>query len=562
MWGFGRGNGTQRDRNPEVLLLESFNDRRLLFAKAVSFLMLCLPAAVFAVCVPPPDLQARLQKRANAENYGALGNWYADHRDFACAAQAFASASAIEPNSESFAYLWGLSLSSAGKDSAALAPLRRAETIDGSDVRPHLALGSALDHLGRIGEAEAQWRSALAIDADSSAALDALSNDLLEQKDYASAIALLDHPARSGARSPLQDLNLGIAFAGTARLEDANRVLREGLNTAPDSLPIANELAIVLLLMGNDHEAYSVFELALQKHPDDQRTEVLYLRTLVTSHGEKATQFAQQLLVKYPGNWEVLYLNGVLRSRDADFGAARSLFERSIALHPRYAPAHSALGNTLAHLNDRQAARRELERGIALGDESPDNEYALAQILRGLGDGAAAANHLQTYQRLKNDQSGKAQAAGKAESGDQLLAAGKAAEAAAQYRDALTSDPDEAVLHYKLSRALDKMNQTGDETAELERAIALDSKLVEAQNQLGYLAAREGDEDRAERFFRAAVVASPSYAVAWVNLAATLASESKWQQAADAVNHALVIDPENNQARQLRQAIASAHPVQ
>src|SRR6202021_201798 len=105
---------------------------------------------------------------------------------------------------------------------------------------------------------------------------------LVDQKDYSAVIALLDRPARSGIRSSLQDLNLGIAFAGSARLEDANRVLREGLNTTPDSLPIANELAIVLLLLGNDHEAYSVFDLALQKHPNDQRTQVLYLRTLVT----------------------------------------------------------------------------------------------------------------------------------------------------------------------------------------------------------------------------------------------------------------------------------------
>jgi len=525
---------------------------------AIPFLMLCLSSAASAVCVPPPELRALLQEKPSAENYAALGKWYADHKQFACAADAFSSAAAIEPGSESFACLWGLSLSSAGNDSSALAPLRNAEKLDTTDLRPHLALGAALDRLGQIDEAEAEWRAALAIDADSTAALDALSQDLLRQKDFSSVIALLDQPSRSAARSPLQDLNLGIAFAGTARLEDANRVLREGLNTAPDSLPIANELAIVLLLLGNDHEAYAVFELALQRHPNDEPTAVLYLRTLVTSHGEKAAEYAQQWLAKYPRNAEVLYLNGVLRSRDGDFAAARALLEKSIALDPRDAAAHSALGNALAQLHDKPGAARELESGLALGDESPDNEYALAQVLRSLGQPEAAARHLQTYQRLKNDQSGKAQAAGKAESGDQFLAAGKAAEAAAQYRDALISDPNEAVLHYKLSRALDKLNQTSDENSELERAIALDPKLAEAQNQLGYLAARNGDPNRAEKFFRAAIAASPSYTVAWVNLAATLADESKWQEADDAINHALVIDPDNSQARQLRQVIASA----
>jgi Flp pilus assembly protein TadD len=521
-------------------------------------LMLSLPTALPASCTPPATLEAQLKARANAENYAALGNWYADHSQFECAAAAFSSAAGIEPTSASLEYLWGLSLSSAGNPTAALGPLRRAEKLDTTDLRPHLALGAALDRLRRPTEAEAEWRAALAIDANASAALDALSQDLVDRKEYPSVIALLDQPSRAGARSALQDLNLGIAFASTARLDEANRVLREGLNTAPDSLPIANELAIVLLLMGNDHEGYSVFELALQKHPNDQPTEVLYLRTLVRGHGEKATELARELLVKYPRNWEVLYLNGVLRARDADFAGARSLLEKSIALNPRSAPTHSALGNALADLGDKQAARRELERGIALGDESPDNEYALALILRDLGDSQAALSHLKICQRLRNDQSGKSQAAGKAETGDHLLAAGKAGAAAAQYRAALTADPDEPLLHYKLSRALDRLGETGEETAELERAIALDPKLVEAQNQLGYLAARSGDDARAENFFRAATSVSPSYVVAWVNLAATLATEQKWQQAGDAIDHALVIDPDNAQARQLRQAIASA----
>jgi Tfp pilus assembly protein PilF len=72
---------------------------------------------------------------------------------------------------------------------------------------------------------------------------------------------------------------------------------------------------------------------------------------------------------------------------------------------------------------------------------------------------------------------------------------------------------------------------------------------------MGYLAARGGDPARAEAFFRAAVQASPSYVVAWINLAATLASEEKWTEAKQAVDRALTIDPDNAAARQLNQAV-------
>jgi hypothetical protein len=47
---------------------------------------------------------------------------------------------------------------------------------------------------------------------------------------------------------------------------------------------------------------------------------------------------------------------------------------------------------------------------------------------------------------------------------------------------------------------------------------------------------------------------------AWINLAATLASEAKWQDASEAVKHALAIDPSNAEARQLEQAIREAQP--
>jgi Tfp pilus assembly protein PilF len=87
----------------------------------------------------------------------------------------------------------------------------------------------------------------------------------------------------------------------------------------------------------------------------------------------------------------------------------------------------------------------------------------------------------------------------------------------------------------------------------------LNPNLAEAQNQLGYLRVRDGDPEQAEGFFRAAVRASPSYVAAWINLAATLASESKWQDAKEAVKQALAVDPNSTQARQLSQALADPH---
>ena len=518
------------------------------------------PPLVFAACTPPDTLSARLKTSPSSESYADAGNWYAGQKQFECAAAAFASAFQLKPSSASLAYLWGLSLYSAGQDEPAVKPLNLAKQLDPSDIRPHLVLAAVLDRLKEVAAAEAEWRAALAIDPDSAPALDGLSQDLVGQKDYAGVIALLDKPGTTRARTSTQSLNLGMAYVGTAQLDSAIAVLRGGLNSDPGSLPIADELSMVLMLQGREDEAFAVFKLALDKHPGDQVTQLLYLRAMVSSHAGEAVEYAHKLLAAYPNQWEVLYLNAILESQEGDFRAARSHLERSIEINPGYSQSQAELGSILARLDDLPGAKQHLEKAIALGDADPEVQYDLAKVLQRLGDTAAAQEKLQIYQQLKRSQADRVQAAGKAEEGDQAMSAGNAAQAASLYREALASDPDEPLLFYKLSRALDKIKDIDGEKTALRQAIRLNPDLAEAQNQMGYLAAHEGDSALAEGYFRAAVHASPSYAAAWINLAATLASDGKWKEAKEALGHALEIDPDNADARGLSRALASANP--
>jgi tetratricopeptide (TPR) repeat protein len=513
-----------------------------------------------AACTAPPALLNGLKGKPTAEAQESLGDWFAGQKQFDCAAAAFASAFQIKPNSASLAYLWGLSLYSAGHDEQAIAPLKQAKQLDLSDIRPDLALAAALDRMKKTADAEAEWRAALAIDPDSAPALDSLSQDLINQEDHIAVIALLDRQGTSRARTPLQCLNLGVAYARTAQLDAADKVLREGLDNDPGSLPIADELSLVLMLRGRDEEASAVLDLALERHPDDQATQLLYLHFMVSSNNVKATDLAHKLLAAYPNHWEVLYLNAILESHEANFTAARNHLERSIGLKPDYYQSHAELGGILARLGELPGAKQHLEKAIALGDPDPEVQYQLAMVFKRLGDATAAQERVRIYQQLKQARSDKVQAAGKAEEGDQAMAAGSPVQAASLYREALDSDPDEPLLCYKLSKVLDKMKDIAGEKTALLKAIQLNPSLAEAQNQMGYLAAREGDLAQAEGYFHAAVHASPSYVVAWINLAATLASEAKWQNAKEVLSHALEIDPDNAEARRLSKELA-ANPV-
>ena len=79
-----------------------------------------------------------------------------------------------------------------------------------------------------------------------------------------------------------------------------------------------------------------------------------------------------------------------------------------------------------------------------------------------------------------------------------------------------------------------------------------------AHNQLGYLDSRDGDPSAAEEHFRQAVRTAPTFTDAWVNLAATLAMQSKFAEAESAVASALQLDPKNAQALQLKQELAAS----
>jgi tetratricopeptide (TPR) repeat protein len=551
---------------PAIKWLAATGGKRLfsLLSQACAAILLgpVCSAAAFASCTAPPKMRADLQANPSAEKYASLGTWFGSQKQFACAADAFASAAKMQPESASYLYLRGLSLYSAGLLAEAEVPLRAAARINPSDVRPHLALASTLDKQRQNSAAETEWRAALAIDPESETALDALSQDLIDNKDYVGVMTLLGSPAQIRVRSPLQSLNLGIAYASSAMLNEASKVLREGLNTAPDSLPLARELALVLKVLSRDDEAYAALDLALKRHPGDLDTQVLYCRMLVSGHSENAPQLVRRVLLAHPDNWETLYLSSVLETQDGDFKQARVHLERSVALNPNDPKSQMALGNVLAKFQDLQGAREHFEKAIALAVPDPEVHYDLAKVLQSMGDREQAQEHLRIYQQLKKAQADRTEAAGKAEVGDEAMAAGDPVKAAALYRAALATNPNEPLLSYKLARALDKSNDLVNEKVALQRAIQLNPNLSEAQNQMGYLAARGGDAGAAETYFRAAIQASPSYVSAWINLAATLASETKWPDALDAVDRALAIDPSNAEARQLQQAIQATETKQ
>ncbi len=509
-------------------------------------------------CNAPASMKATLAGPSAAEKFAKLGEWFGSQKKFKCAAESFDSAVKLQPDSASLTYMWGLSLYSAGQIDESISPLRQAARLDPRDLRPHLVLGAALDQIKQTADSEREWRAALAIDPGSATALDGLSHDLLIDKEYRALIALLGQSSHSEQRTEEQNLDLGVAYAKTLQLDEAAKVLREGLDAAPNSAPLAKELALVFMLLDRPEEADKVLAAALAAHPADLDLRILDLRMLVSTKPGEASKLGHQLLQAAPQNWEVLYLNAQLEMRTGELQAARTHLEKSVSLNPDYFQSQEALGNVLSELNDFSAARRRLEKAIELGDSEPAVQYELAKVLQSLGLTDQAQEKLRVYQAARKAEADRTLAVGEIEAGDRAMASGDASQAVSLYQQALAHDPEEALVEYKLAKAYEKVNDPTGEEAALQRAIALNPNLAEAQNQMGYLEVKSGDSAQAEKYFRAAVQASPSYLKAWVNLAATLAGESKWEEAKQALARVFELDPTNANAHQLDKAISVA----
>jgi tetratricopeptide (TPR) repeat protein len=512
-------------------------------------------AASSSGCVPPKALQTRLQAQPNADTYAEVGFWYGDHQQYECAIESYRAALKRKPRSAQFLYLLGLNLLRKGDFSEAIEPLQQSIEISPEVIKPHLLLAAALEDLHRPADARREWMAALKIDPHSDVALDGASKNLLATREFDSVIALLA-PQPKG-----EDLilDLASAYEGSGTPGEAGEVLKKGLEGTPSSRPLTRALITNLALQQHYQEAAQLAKKLVEQAPRDLDVQVLYLHVLVLNDDETQAQpLAHKLLSTAPRNFGVLYLNGVLANRSGDYTKGRTFLEDAVALNPDDYNGRYNLGIALANLSDPKGAREQFEKALTLGAFEPGVHFEYAKVLRTLGETDLAAEQLKLYQQEQKAKAGRTLAAVKMGQADKELASGDAKKAVELYRDAVAAMPENALISYKLSIALDRVGDTAAEREALQKAVQIDPGMAIAHRQLGYLCFSSGDFAAAEEQFRAAVQAAPGYADAWISLAATLATESRQSEAQQAVQRALEIDPQNANALELQKELAKA----
>lgn len=520
---------------------------------------LVAPAFLFATdCAGPPALQSEVHSKPTAQGFSRLGQWFDARHKFNCAAESYRSALKLNPNSARTLELLATSLSSLGDLQAAAESLRHSIDLSPSVVSSRVKRARILEQLKRSDEAKSEWQAALKLAPASVDALDGMSRYLIAEGDYGGAIALL-RPAPATATSEILTLDLAQAYGKSGMLEDAETILKKMAASHPSSYPLTYALVTVLASKRYYSEAAAVTERFAAAYPQNFDAQRLHLRVLITAQDTiHASPVAHRLLQSHPNDDYVLFANGWLELKSGHFSEAKNYLQQSVALNPDSSAAHFDLGLALAKLNESQEAKQEFEKVIAIGDPPPEAHFELAKILKTLGETEESERHMALFREAKDTESQQSLKNAVIKKAEQELTAGNSQNAVKLYREALAFNPNDALLNYKLSVALNGTGDTAGERAALEKAIQIDPDMAIAHNQLGYLDSRDGDPSAAEEHFRHAVRAAPAFTDAWVNLAATLAMQSRFAEAESAVASALQLEPKNAQALQLKQELAAS----
>lgn len=503
-------------------------------------------------CTAPEALEAKLRAHPDAQVNIQLGIWFGEHHQYPCAIKSFQAALKFEPDSPRVLYLIGLSYYVSGNAAEAVLPLRDSIRLESKNLDSRLILAAALSQLARYGEAQPQWEAALQIDPTSKVAMDGLSKCLIAEGEYGSVISLLS----STPRNEPMTLDLALAYAKEGNFAEASTVLKQALTADPSSQPLNNAVITVYVNQNRYQDAVKLAEKMYRAHPGNLDVQATYLEVLILNDEfAKAAPLGQKLLTAAPHKFESLYLNGVLRREAGDYAGARPLLEKAVELNPKHYNVRYNLGVVLSKLQDYAGARKQLEEAIQLGGSEPQIRFELATVSRNLGETQEAQEQLKVYQQELKERADRTLAAGKAAEAEQEFSKGNAQKAVELSREAVAARPRDALLNYKLALALDKMGDTTEERAALNKATEIDPDLAAAQHQLGYLASQQGDLSAAENYFRLALRAAPGYTQAWISLAAALAMQFRFSEAQEAVAVALRLDPQNASALQLRRQL-------
>jgi predicted O-linked N-acetylglucosamine transferase (SPINDLY family) len=323
-----------------------------------------------------------------------------------------------------------------------------------------------LHQAGRLGEAEARYRSILA--------------------------------ARPGHVESMQ--RLGILLHQSGRSAEAIEWLTTAVDLSPNSADCHANVGAVQASQGLLTQAVQSFETAAKLRPDVPQLHFNLANALRQSglleEAEKAYRTALSLRADWPEACN--NLGAVLADLNQIEPAIRA-FRRAVELRPTWAEAHNNLAVALHRSGDVEAAIASYRQAVALSPSDANLHNNLSAALQQTGALEEALSEVQVALSLKPSDPPTLVNVGNA-----LRNLGRSHEAVQAYETAISLRPDYPDAHYNLGSAQRDVQRLDDAVASFNRAIALRPTYGEAFANLAAVLRDKGELDDSIATYRKA----------------------------------------------------------
>jgi tetratricopeptide (TPR) repeat protein len=339
--------------------------------------------------------------------------------------------------------------------------------------------------------------------------------------------------------------NLGLALLQQAKNEEALASFQEAIRLKPQFGEAYGNMGLALSALGRYTEAVTCYQESqrLRPAPDDFDNWVHRRPAPAAAPQSPAITAgdAGPAAPSAPDLQEALRCNtrGVECARQGRFDEAVTYFEKAIRLNPRYAEAHSNLGNIFYYQEKLEAALACYEHAVKL---QPDLAIAYSNL----------ANVLNLLKRFDEAEASCRRALQLDPQGTDVLnnlgnalrGLGKKEDAVACYEEALRNRPEFAEAHNNLAAILIDQGKTLSAIAHCRLAVRFKPDYVEAHNLLATALIEAGNLDGALASCREALRYKPDFGEAHVSLAIAYLEQSRAQEAVAAFERAQQLLPD------------------
>jgi predicted O-linked N-acetylglucosamine transferase (SPINDLY family) len=282
---------------------------------------------------------------------------------------------------------------------------------------------------GRLSEAEALYRDALAKDPDNVDAWHFLGVIAFQRGDPAQAVQLISNALSRNDSNAAAYNNLGNALAALGRRHDSLRAYVDAIALQPEYADAVSNLGSVFRSLGKLERAISCYQRAIAITPGLRLAQIGLKKTLeelsqrlappATQVDPIDAEIARGLLLQAEGRIDeaIERYRGILDLRpevaEAHFNLGNAYreqgridegiasFRQALALEPDFPAAHVNLGSVQLHQGRQREALLSFRRAIALDPELADAYFNVGIASHQAGDLRSAKAALKTYLRFR-----------------------------------------------------------------------------------------------------------------------------------------------------------------